>query len=950
VTKVIDEEMVKKVFAHLTTLSDYEYFFDSINSPEWIKPLHEKGCFHSPPQPDRSEEAIQFPFWADSRFLARMAAKSTKPEIQKLITHVALEMPDTENVRVHEDVVDIALSVEPSLGKKLVPKLLKCLDSPYQLLLPNKLGPLIKKFAEAGEEVDAFRLAEHTLKIIPDSKVESKEVGRQRLVDRYYYNEILKKVVTPLAELNPEKAFSLFFRLLKTALDSKYGKDKPYSDYSYMWRPAIEESEYNRYEHGIKFHLVDAVRTTAEIWADKDSSKVPEIVKQLENGKWTILDRIVLYLLKLFPEADLNATKSKILDISLYDDFDYRFEYFCLANQHAGLLTEEERQEIYKEIFVGPDIDLWKERAKTHGRPIPSEAKLEKGKKMWVREHLSIFKRYFDSNTSKAYETMVSEVGEPPEDVALPVQHEGVWVGPTSPKTPQELQELSVEELIKFLAEWKPLKDWRSPTPEGLGRALTEAIKTDIDKYVGKLHLFQGLDATYIRSVIYGYQEADFVGSEKLWAHLLELFSWVVVQPAEISGRKKSDFDRDSSWDSCRQGIANLLKKGFSAGKSVIPFAMREKAFKVLAPLTEDLRPSISDEKDYSRRPFDLAINTTRGVAMEALVTYALWVKRNLLARDGGITPSGISFKDMPEVKKVLDCHLDTEKDSVLAIRSIYGAYFHNLRYLDSQWVDENKDIIFPIKNVGEIKYFDAGWTAYILFGRFDTSYYKALEKQYRFFAEHIQSGDFSSWYEGEVVEEHYADQLMIFYLHGIFPLDDALLTGFFEKATSRVRAHIMWQVGHWVTGEKEMPSDVLNRYTKFWRSRLEQAKASDNLSVYEEELNNFGLWAKSRHLKPEWVLEQIHEVVSLIGKIAPDYQVAEFMEEHAEVDMQKSLECIERIFKGDKEGWGAYSWMEPTKKILKTAFQSPDELVKAKAESLRNWLIAEGYREFRSR
>ncbi len=946
---MINRELVRKAKEKFTCYADIEYFFENISSADWIQPLWEKGFFKEPVAQKREGDYIQFPFWCESKYLVRMIKKKQDYKIQKLIVDIAIAIKDTKNVRVHEDLADIAFSVIPSLSKKLVPKLLKCLESPYQLLLPHKLSPLIKKFTEAGEEEVAFNLAEHSLRIIPDSKVEGKGVDRQKLIDRYGYNEILKKVVIPLSELNPEKSFCLFFSLLKTALDSKYGRNRPYSDYSYIWRPAVEESKYNRYEHGIKFHLVDAVRTSAEIWAGKDNSKVPEIIRQLENGNWAILDRIALYILKIFPTVNLDATKGKISDISLYDDLNSQYEYFCLANQQAGLLAEEERQEIYKKVLAGPDTDAWKERAKANEQPIPPEAELEKEKKIWVRNRLSIFKKYLDPSTSKTYKSLISEVGELPEDVALPVHYEGVWGGPTSPKTVQELQELSIEELIKFLAEWRPSKDWKSPTPEGLGRTLTEVIKGDSNKYVGKFHLFQGLDPTYVRSIIYGYQEADFEGSEELWTGLLELISWAISQPIEIQGRKKADFDRDSSWDSCRQGIANLLKKRFNVGKSVIPFGMREKAFKVLAPLTKDLRPSISDEKDYHRRPFDLAINTTRGVAMEALVAYALWVKRNLLAMNGSIKPSDISFKDIPEAKEILEYHLDIKKDPVLAIRSVYGATFYNLRYLDSGWIKEKKDLIFPVGNKKELKYFDAAWTPYILFSRFDVSFYSLLNDQYRFFSEYILSHDNSALNEIEALEERYAGHLMIFYLNGSLLLDDVLLTGFLGKTKSSVRAHIMWEVGNWVNGVKEMASDLRARYVNYWNSRLEKAKTTDNLSFFEDELNNFGWWVKSKHLRPEWILDQIHEVVSLIGKIDPDYQVVEFMEEHAQVNMLKSLECIELIFKGEKEGWSAYTWKDPSQRILKQALNSDNESVKSKVESLQNFLIAKGYKNFRN-
>src|SRR5258708_2164830 len=51
------------------------YFFDHLETPEWIRPLAEKGFFDSPPPPirEQSNNTISFPLWPASRYLARMA-------------------------------------------------------------------------------------------------------------------------------------------------------------------------------------------------------------------------------------------------------------------------------------------------------------------------------------------------------------------------------------------------------------------------------------------------------------------------------------------------------------------------------------------------------------------------------------------------------------------------------------------------------------------------------------------------------------------------------------------------------------------------------------------------------------------------------------------------------------------------------------------------------------
>jgi hypothetical protein len=98
--KMPTPEQVTKTVVLLGHAEQYRYFFDRLENPLWIEPLKIKGFFSSPPQAIRDEArgTIGFPPWPASRYLARMAVRA--PEI---VLEVALQIPSTENVRVHED-------------------------------------------------------------------------------------------------------------------------------------------------------------------------------------------------------------------------------------------------------------------------------------------------------------------------------------------------------------------------------------------------------------------------------------------------------------------------------------------------------------------------------------------------------------------------------------------------------------------------------------------------------------------------------------------------------------------------------------------------------------------------------------------------------------------------------------------------------------------------------
>src|SRR5262249_34581 len=151
---------------------------------------------------------------------------------------------------------------------------------------------------------------------------------------------------------------------------------------------------------------------------------------------------------------------------------------------------------------------------------------------------------------------------------------------------------------------------------------------------------------------------------------------------------------------------------GFESSPT-IPFELRSAAWAVLKPLTDDPEPNQEHEAHYGARPFSrkrktkntepaqeqiaryegsnmdpptLSLNTTRGEAMHATMRYALWIRRNIEKEPHGEERIKRGFEEIPEVREVLETHLDPALDSSLAIRSVYGQWFPWLVFLDEKW------------------------------------------------------------------------------------------------------------------------------------------------------------------------------------------------------------------------------------------------------------------------
>jgi hypothetical protein len=132
-------EQINRATFLLSHGEHHRHFFDRLENPEWLAPLEEKEFFDSPPPPVRDEPrgTIAFPPWPELRYLARMAKI-----VPGAVSEVILRIPHTENIRIHEDLVDIALILPGELAAKIVPNAVGWIKAPYHIRLPDKLGAL----------------------------------------------------------------------------------------------------------------------------------------------------------------------------------------------------------------------------------------------------------------------------------------------------------------------------------------------------------------------------------------------------------------------------------------------------------------------------------------------------------------------------------------------------------------------------------------------------------------------------------------------------------------------------------------------------------------------------------------------------------------------------------------------------------------------------------------
>jgi hypothetical protein len=388
--------------------------------------------------------------------------------------------------------------------------------------------------------------------------------------------------------------------------------------------------------------------------------------------------------------------------------------------------------------------------------------------------------------------------------------------------------------------------------------------------------------------------------------------------------------------------IANLLQEGMKT--EAISIENRAMVWNVLCPLTDDPEPTLEYEEKYrgsNMDPATLSVNTTRGKALHAVFEYALWIRR-YLGKESDTEKLEKGFEEMPEVREVLEKHLNIDQDPALAIRSIYGEWFPWLVLLDSKWAEKNACRIFPLSE-REQAYFDAAWNTYVAFCYPYDNVFEILREQYLHAIKRIGTKDrIAALYEPDY---HLAEHLMTFYWRGKIEFDDSLFIEFWSKAPDSLRGHAIEFIGQALKAkQKRISEEIINRLEALWDKRIESAKNSpeDN----KKEMAAFGWWFASGEFDAEWAIKQLHEVLEQIKKVEIADEVLTKLAAIAESYPLQAVECLRFIAEGDKEGWLISAASNDAKKILKVALDNP--VSEREAKKTINYLGSRGFLDFR--
>jgi len=916
-----------------------------LKTPDWIEPLSKAGKFKEPPAVIRQENTIRFPPWSESQYLTRMAADA--PETVK---NVILKVPQTDNQRVHQDFVEAALRMPGAIAAEVAAKEAAWIREQEYLyvLYSDKVSKLIAHLAGHGQVVAALGLAGALLQLSPNPRPTRRigegedaiEMPRDALAkfDDWHYQQSLRTITKPLVIADKERGLELLCDILEFALKADSRPEETEEDYSWIWRSQIEIEG-----HGDpKDSLVSAVRDAALLIAELDTPRIPVLLNRLVARRWRVFRRIAAHVLRTTPNIEpamIREFLARPLQLQDYPQTEPELADFLKG--WFSKLPEEIQRQVLANIDAGPNLDTFRKNFEIEKKRPPSDAEIESIDRKWKLQWLEpIHEALPNDEWRNHYQELVERFGRPAEIHRL---KGGVFVGPTSPKTVQELQELGPEKLIEYLQTWVSSNEWASPTRAGLGSQLTSLVSMEPGKFSPIADKFIGLDRTYVSSGIEGFGQALKNGRPIDWGRVLSLCEWVVKQNGEIGKHKIDLFQGDPDWIASRIAVARLLREGFATPKDLQPPKdLRKTIWELLTNLVTGPDPSASGEQKYSNQGLagSLSLNVPRGIALDAVIDYGFWIH----PYDQKRSEAGESaFSDAPETKQLLDKVLGS--DHSLAIGEVFGRRFPALFMLDRSWTKANVDLIFrpqakPLDRVA--------WINYVLFCQPYDDLLPVLISQYERAIDSLGvalKSSLKSDYERNLVAH-----LAGFFWRGRLDWDDkeGLLARFFQKAPVESRAYFFEYVGRSLGDNPLKEGDYQNLLGRLRKLLADRISAIKQTGKEESELEPFGWWFITNQFDPDWLMENLLTILRLSHKISPDWHVVECLSKEAKSKPLQAVEALEQIVVGDKEGWAIYGWEQHARELLKTALQSENTAARESAVRVINIIGSRGQYGFR--
>ncbi len=666
----------------------------------------------------------------------------------------------------------------------------------------------------------------------------------------------------------------------------------------------------------------------------------------LRNQQWDVFKRLRQHLYALHPDEQTRPWIRELIltqdDYAKWREHSYDFQRMVrLACEHFGaeLLTEDEWTQIFDAILS----TLSKENYREWMGEQFTEQDRRHFHRMQLRPFASVlFGEYADYFQELKNDKTAEEIED--ESYSPISKSEGGRVTSRSPKSPDELSKLSDQELLDYINEWQDehrdrdnwLVEISIPALVGAFQSVfTESIIPEDDRlefWIEKKRE-QINRPIYIRSMIQAMHMRVKAGNFEQLNRWLDFCKWVIFHSDEEHEEditRSETLRENPSWRYSRRAVITFVENCLKEEINV-PISTRKRLVEILDMLCTQFDWVLNQELNQDA-PLTKAINCTRGLALENLVNFGFWVRRQ------------DDKTEVFEITTILKKRFSSEADYSLTIPeyAILGMRYGQFLGLNEAWAVNHKPDFFPKNNI-------PAWVA--SFGNF--LHYSHPHKQtfdivrddFEFALEHLDRLK-EQKQSGQELTDILGEHLFIYYFWNVYPLtgEGSLLECFYQKSDGERQhwATLFGYVGRLLRNTHELDEGLKDRINDFFEWRLE----------FEEptEFREFTFWLEAKCLEAEWRLDAYSKILDAGPErhqrtmIGYDVKALHAMlPEHP----ARVVECFAKLTDSTDNIEAIYIHTDLAKAIMRAGFNCEDESVQENARQARENLLHNGQFSF---
>lgn len=793
-----------------------KYFFNKIISNEdittWLRPLHEAGFFDAGNHPKNEDYAPYTPYWDVLEFIKKVSDLNetnfdltiTK-RIISIINPIIESSDILNNFRTDYYMTQIisTLPIE-KIDDKYFEFLTKALSRDTDLTASAISEHFIPKLLKNKSEVNLLKL----LKVILSFKLKTQDMINSNIdysfsvLGDYQLTEVINKYKDEIIGLCEIKLINVIIEKMKELLLINPAA------FNYIWIPTIEShpqtSFRDRYECQIVFLLRDSLLET-------NSFDLIKLINSLLDEEHYIFHRVAVHTINYRYEDLSSIFWSR--EWNPINNIFLKHEVFELLHSHSDKFSSEQIEKIITRIETADYFDNDRELSEEKKTKYTAYSKKEWYSSLLPSKNDKVITKYHEYN-----EINPAQLDHPGFNSWI-----GEFEGESSPLTSEQINKMTIEELLSYLNDYKGEEGWPSSNLSfhGFGNALRKAVSDEPMKYLDHIFDFFNIQNNYHYNIISGFKDA-LEKDKKAIIEFSQLFNYILKLTHKNEFKNYSADQKVYSIEADILRVSGWLIEDILRGDDIL-FSDEELLLieEVLFYFETIAEPRvIEDIFNDSTDLISLVLNSPKGIIYNDLVLYSLKIIRNKQSEDK------VKWKE--SVKDLFTARIKEGSKQEIELYIVLGEYLIQLFYLDSKWVKINLDTIFP-----EDEYL---WKASF------TGYLYRTNKVYKEIFDLLKQSDnysraIKSNLKGGYIDEQLIRHILVSYLNGWEAITDpsSLISQLFGMEGIdyyRNIAHFIW-----VSRDFFTDSEKQNRIKNLWAKIISNHK--DILAKREIEIRN---------------------------------------------------------------------------------------------------------------